>query len=197
MGENRKHLCPCGSGRRMKACCRTLQHATKLELEETALRLSKEGRHREAIEVFEKRLALSPNNPMIWNDLGNEYGAVGQFEEALVALKRGYAIDPKYPLPLYNLGVHTLAHCKELEKAGLADKAKFHDMVLEAIGYFNAFLERDPDHADCHQSIATAYRMIHDTHRAGAHTLEALRLNPGLQMPAKGLLKRALSLLSR
>jgi tetratricopeptide (TPR) repeat protein len=134
---------------------------------------------------------------MIWNDLGNEYAAACQFEEALAALKRGYAIDPKYPLPLYNLGVHTLAHCKELEKAGLVDKAKFQDMVSEAIGYFSTFLEKDPDHADCHQSIATAYRMVHDKHRAGAHTLEALRLNPDLQIPAKGLLKKAAGLLSR
>jgi tetratricopeptide (TPR) repeat protein len=181
----------------MKVCCRTLTRVTKSSLENMALQLSKEGRHSEACEMFEKRVALSPDNPMIWNDLGNEYAAAGQFEKAISALKRGHAAYPDYPLPLYNLGKHTLDRCQELQNAGVADQAQVHTMASEAIRYFNACLERDPGNADCHRNIAIAYRMIRDTEAAGAHMMEALRLNPELRPPAKGLLGRTLKLLSK
>jgi hypothetical protein len=39
--------------------------------------------------------------------------------------------------------------------------------------------------------------MIRDTEAAGAHMMEALRLNPELRPPAKGLLGRTLKLLSK
>ena len=32
MGNKNKHLCPCGSGKRMKLCCRVVAHTMKLSL---------------------------------------------------------------------------------------------------------------------------------------------------------------------
>ncbi len=183
MGERNRHLCPCGSGKRMKECCRSDARATKVRLEQTALRLAEEGKHAEAAKVLEERVALSPRNPMIWNDLGNAYAAAGELDKALAALKRAHEVDPEYPLPLYNLGLYTLERCRQLE-ADHASDADVRAMAEEAIEYFQASLARDPDNAACHQNIAIAYRIVKDAQRAGAHVVEALRLNPALELPA-------------
>ncbi|HEY5380908.1 MAG TPA: tetratricopeptide repeat protein [Acidobacteriaceae bacterium] len=187
MGEHKKHLCPCGSGKHLRACCGRPSSNAKLELEETAWRLSKEGKHREACEVFERRVALSPDNPMIWNDLGNEYAAAGEMDKALAALKRAHEVFPAYPLPLYNLGKYTLDRCAELQQAGSSAKARLHDLAAEAIGYFKQSLERDPDNAACHQNLAIAYALTDDADKARAHTMEALRLDPSLKQPLRQL----------
>lgn len=185
MGEHKKHLCPCGSGKHLRACCAKPSSSTKLELEQTAWSLSKAGKHREACEVFERRVALSPDNPMIWNDLGNEYAAAGELDKALSALKRAHEVFPAYPLPLYNLGKYTLDRCQELQKELEHDdpsaQARLQELAAEAIGYFNQSLERDPDNAACHQNIAIAYALAQDAEKAEVHTREALRLDPSLE----------------
>jgi Flp pilus assembly protein TadD len=61
------------------------------------------GMHAEAAEVLVERARLSPGNPMIWNDLGVEYMAAGQPDEATAAFTRAHKVFPQYPLPLYNL----------------------------------------------------------------------------------------------
>src|ERR1700736_2876689 len=178
MGQHKQHLCPCGSRKHKKACCQQLPRGTKVELEETARRLSKAGRHLEACEVLEQRAALSPDNPMIWNELGNEYAAAGQLENALAALKRGHEGCPDYPLPLYNLGKHLLDRCLELRSAGSADELQIHAMAADAIKYFKASLERDSENAACHHNLAIAYRVVEDLPGASAHMIESLRLDP-------------------
>ena len=196
MVERNKHLCPCGSGKRMKLCCRSISKGNKIGLEEKALRLSKAGMHVEACQAFEQRAALSPTNPMIWNDLGNEYAAAGQIDKAISALKRARELDSSFPLPLYNLGVHTLNRCVELKRAGVATKAEIQAMAEEAIGYFNASLEKDPDNAACHQNIATAYGLTKDARSASAHAMEALRLTPASKRLPNRLLEKAKRLFS-
>ena len=195
MGEHKKHLCPCGSGKHLRACCGTPSSDAKLELEEEAWRLSKEGKHREACEVFERRVALSPDNPMIWNDLGNEYAAAGELDKALLALKRAHEVFPAYPLPLYNLGKYTLDRCQELQKElqndGPSAQARLQELAAEAISYFKQSLELDPDNAACHQNIAIAYALAQDAEKARVHTMEALRLDPSLKQPLKQLTAKA------
>jgi len=195
VGEHKKHLCPCGSGKHLRACCGTPSSDAKLELEEEAWRLSKEGKHREACEVFERRVALSPDNPMIWNDLGNEYAAAGELDKALLALKRAHEVFPAYPLPLYNLGKYTLDRCAEvqleLQEADPSAQARLREMAAEAIGYFKLSLERDPENAACHQNLAIAYALIEDAERAEVHTMEALRLDPSLKRSLKRLSGKA------
>ena len=190
MGERNLHLCPCGSGKRMKQCCRTPAKASKIALEQAAQRLSTAGQHAAACEALEKRAALSPNNPMIWNDLGNEYAAAGQLEQAIAALKRARHVDPTYPVPLYNLGVHTLARCVELQKSGAGSVAEIEALAREAIDYLNASLAKDPDNAACHQNLVTAYGLVNEPGKASAHMVEALRLTPApARLPARVLKK--------
>ena len=152
------------------------QRASKQELEEAAWALSREGRHVEACAFFERRAALSPENPMIWNDLGNEYAAAGQFQKAMLTLTRAHALAPEYPLPLYNLGKHALDRCQALRAEGAA-KIEIDSLLVDAINWLNASLDRDPENADCHRNIAIAYGLIQDAESAGEHMMEAVRLN--------------------
>jgi Flp pilus assembly protein TadD len=177
MGEHNKHLCPCGSGKRRKLCCRTSEKASKMVLEQKALRLAQAGDHSAACEALEQRVALSPGNPMIWNDLGNEYAAAGQLDRAISALKRALQVDSTFPLTHFNLGVHTLNRCLEMQKSGAA-KVDTDEIAWEAIGFFNKTLVTNPDNAACHQNLATAYKIVQDTKQARTHMLEALRLTP-------------------
>ena len=109
---------------------------------------------------------------MIWNDLGNEYAAAGDLTKAMSALQRAHAVDPDYPLPLYNLGKHILDRYRELAGSGTNEPG----MLAEAIDYFCRSLGKDPNNADCHRNLAIAYQAAGDTLKASTHVMEALRL---------------------
>lgn len=87
MSRNRQQ-CPCGSGKDMRRCCGAPSSQTKLELEASVRRLSEMGMHAEAAQVLSERARLSPQNPMVWNDLGVEYVAARQPEEARESFTR-------------------------------------------------------------------------------------------------------------
>jgi tetratricopeptide (TPR) repeat protein len=189
MGKNNKHLCPCGSGKRMKECCREISRSTKpmtssikLAMRINAESLAKAGKHSEAIEILEKLLARSPRNPLIWNDLGVQYEAAGQIDKALIALRRGHAIEPTYPPTLYNLGKFTLDRYMSLDEAGLATETEKQDMLAEAISFLNAYLDRDPESADGHYWIALAYGLNEDERMSLAHTTTAIRLKQTVEV---------------
>ena len=175
MGKRNEHLCPCGSGKRMKLCCRTPAKAALVALEESSLRLAAGRPACGSLQALEQRVALSPTNPMIWNDLGNEYAAAGQPEKAIAALKRARQVDPTFPLPLYNLGIHTLDRCVALQQSPEASTRQAEEMAWEAIGYFNASLVNDPDNAACHPKPGEGFRLrSRNPVRPWAHAMEAI-----------------------
>jgi tetratricopeptide (TPR) repeat protein len=133
---------------------------------------------------------------MIWNDLGNQYAAAGQLDKAIAALKRARQLDSAFPPPIYNLGVHTLNRCLQQQKAGLASKAETEEMAWEAIGYFNTSLAHDPNNADCHRNLATAYGLVKEPSKASKHAMEALRLTPASERLPNRLLEKAKKLFS-
>jgi predicted Zn-dependent protease len=190
MANKQKHLCPCGSGKRAKVCCREVSRnaklamtpSIKLEMRRTVESLAKEGRHSEASEILEKLVALSPRNPLIWNDLGVQYEAAGQIDKAFTALKRGHAIDSTYPPTLYNLGKFTLDYFVRLHETGYATKDS-HKMLVEAIRFLNAYLDRDPENADGHYNLALAYGLNQNEDRALVHAEIALKLKGPSKAP--------------
>ncbi|WP_213807686.1 hypothetical protein [Granulicella sp. dw_53] len=163
----------------MLATARGTQLSTtsvKLAMRRDAERLAAAGRHLEASEVLEKLAARSPRNPLIWNDLGVQYRAAGRMDEAFVALRRAHAVDSSYPPTLYNLGRFTLDRAVSLREGGVSAEVEVQGMLMEAIGYLNANLDRDPENVDGHRCIAFAYRMRRDERMAEAHMVVAVRL---------------------
>jgi tetratricopeptide (TPR) repeat protein len=194
MGNKNKHLCPCGSGKRMKLCCgvsRTaklsLTPSKKLEMRRRVEELDRAGQHLEACEILGQLLAVSPRNPLIWNDLGVQYEASGQTDKALDALRRAYLCDSTYPPISYNLGKFTLDRFIRLHKAGELTQAEGQKLLEKAAEFLNANLDRDPDNADAHYNLALVYALGQDECRAQLHMTVALRMNQDLEPPSEWL----------
>jgi tetratricopeptide (TPR) repeat protein len=195
MGNKNKHLCPCGSGKRMKLCCGvahttkpSLTPSEKLEMRRKVEELDRAGQLLEACEILGQLLAVSPRNPLIWNDLGVQYEASGQTDKALDALRRGYLCDSTYPPILYNLGKFTLDRFIRLHKAGELTQAEGQQLLEKAAEFLNANLDRDPDNADAHYNLALVYALGQDERRAQVHMTVALRMNQDLEPPSEWLL---------
>ena len=162
----------------MRRCCGVTSSQKKLDLEATAKRLSDAGMHAEAAQVLSERARLSPKNPMIWNDIGVEYVADGQIEEAHAAFRRALKALADYPPSLYNLGRLAMERCA-------AEQAKEHpsrEMVLkfaaQGIQYLEGSLYSDPRHVQTHTALSVVYGVIGDAIRAKLHMKEASELRP-------------------
>lgn len=195
MAENNRHLCTCGSGKRAKLCCgkptRTMKLSVtprmKLEMRQQVEKLDLAGRHAEACEILNHLLAVSPKNPLIWNDLGVQYEASGQSDQALEALRRGHLCDSTYPPILYNLGKFTLDKFIRLQNSRKLTESEGSDLLRKAATFLNANLDRDPDNADAHYNLALVYALSGDMGRAHIEMTVALRMKQELQLPSDWL----------
>jgi tetratricopeptide (TPR) repeat protein len=197
MAKKNQQLCPCRSGKRLQLCCRkipgtklpSLTPGRKLEMRREVDRLDLAGRHREACEILAQLLAISPRNPLIWNDLGIQYEACGQTENALDALRRGHLCDATYPPILYNLGKFTLDKFIRLRNAGALGPADGQELLQQAAEFLNANLDRNPENADAHHNLALVHALGRDEARAKAHLTIASRLRQDSEPPLEWLLR--------
>jgi tetratricopeptide (TPR) repeat protein len=195
MSNQERHLCICGSGKRAKLCCgklaRTIKLSltprVKLEMRRQVEKLDLAGRHLEACEILNQLLAASPQNPLIWNDLGVQYEACGQTDSALEALRRGHLCDSTYPPILYNLGRFTLDKFVRLQNSGKSTESEGSELLRKSAEFLNANLDRDPDNADAHYNLALVYALSGDPSRAQIEMTLALRLRQELQLPSEWL----------
>ncbi len=134
--------------------------------------------HAEAAQALIERARLSPQNPLVWNDLGVEHVAARQLEEAHEAFTRALRAVPNYTPSLYNLARLAMNHC-------VAEKAKEHPaedrtraFASEAIRYLEASLHKDSLDHRTHAALSAAYTYIGDTVWAHFHSREASELNP-------------------
>jgi len=59
----------------------------------------------QAIENYEKALAIQPNNADVRTDLGTAYWYTGNADQAIASFEKALAIRPNHPGTLFNLGV--------------------------------------------------------------------------------------------
>lgn len=183
MSKKVKQRCPCGSGKVLKQCCGKPSSEKKLELEKEARRFSAFGMHAEACEALEERASLSPENPLIWNDLGVQRAAAGQPDEALIAFKRALEAFPEYPAALYNLGKLSFDRCVEEQRirGRQTQDDQIKGLATEAVKYLQASIAIDPSLACAHELLYRAFGVLGDRQKASSHLSQALRLNPGLR----------------
>lgn len=134
--------------------------------------------HAQAAQALSERAKLSPNNPMIWNDLGVEYIAAGQSAEAQEAFMRAHKAFPEYPLPLYNLGRLAMGRCIEEQTGQHPSLDLTHKFAIEAIRYLTESLSKDPLLCPAHALLAAAYTVVGDETRSRLHLQEASQLSP-------------------
>jgi len=59
----------------------------------------------QAIDYYQKALAITPNNADVRTDLGTAYWYTGDPDKAIASFEKALAIDPKHPGTLFNLGI--------------------------------------------------------------------------------------------
>jgi cytochrome c-type biogenesis protein CcmH/NrfG len=63
------------------------------------------GKHPQAIEAYQKSLALDENRPNIWTDLGVMYRRAGQPKKAVDSFDRALSINNRHETAMFNKGV--------------------------------------------------------------------------------------------
>ena len=74
------------------------------------------GKHKEAIECFDKALTISPDLDNIWVNKGITLTRLSLIEEALTCFEKAVELNPKVPLNWYNYG-HSLSNLERFEES--------------------------------------------------------------------------------
>src|SRR5512135_1877463 len=88
-------------------------------------------RFAEAIEAYDKALALDPKNVNVLVDQGTCYRGIGKFDKAVEQYHKAIKIDPKFPTAHRNLGV-VLAFDLHNKKEGLQEFQKYLELAPNA-----------------------------------------------------------------
>ena len=65
---------------------------------------AEEGKHADAANEFQAAIKSQPNNPDLYENLGDEYRSMSQLEAAASAYRKGLELGPANPIAMYNLG---------------------------------------------------------------------------------------------
>ncbi len=103
--------------------------------------LSKNGRIPEALAQYDTALKMSPEDPLIWYDVGNAHASLGDWDEAISDYRHALQFTPDKPNLLNNLGCALMAK----------------NQLPEAIASIEAALKAKPDFAYAHNSLGTAF----------------------------------------
>lgn len=74
----------------------------------------------QAIDYYQKALALQPNDADVWTDLGTSYWYTGDADKALANFRKSLALRPNHPGTLFNLGIVEWQGKKDPKAAVLA-----------------------------------------------------------------------------
>lgn len=121
-----------------------------------------------AIEEQRRLTQERPDDPGVWNDLGNLFGLARRQAEAEEAYRKAVELDPKRVSALFNLGLLE-------QQQGRSN---------EALEHFRKVVEIEPGHAWAHYQIGAIDEKRGDkTHAIKAYA-EAFALDPQLAFPA-------------
>jgi tetratricopeptide (TPR) repeat protein len=189
---SRNGPCPCGSGRKYKACCGRLD-TRSAELAQLVA-LMDTGRHAELEATARALLETQPNAGFLWQLLGVALGKQGK--DALPALARAAQCRPEDAVAHLNLG-NALGRSGRLAEARASyaraltlrpDFAEAHNNladVLSELGQFDEALascrralEAKADYAEAHQNAGKALGRLGRFDEAAASCRRALELRP-------------------
>jgi tetratricopeptide (TPR) repeat protein len=201
---SRNDPCPCGSGRKYKACCGRLAPATRgaeppsvdarsAELGRLAA-LMDAGRYAELEVAAREVLEMQPNAGFVWQLLAVALGKQGK--DALQTLARAAQCLPDDAVAHLNLG-NALGRSGRLKEASASyaqalairpDFAEAHsnlsDVQLElgqldeAVGSCRRALEAKPAYAEAHQNLGKVLGRLGRFDEAAASCRRALELRP-------------------
>lgn len=100
------------------------------------------GQHARALELIKAAIQRNARNPHYHANLAHVLQALGNLDEAAVALERAFALDPSMVAALTNFGVVR-------QQQGRLD---------EAVAAYRRSVELRPDYADAYYNLATALK---------------------------------------
>ncbi len=103
-----------------------------------------QGRFREAIPEYQKAVADNPKDVDSWNDLGLALHYTGRSGEALDALRRGAAADPRYQRVLLSLGFVSLQRNRREEARAAWERLISIDPSTSLAEEARKFLKKTP-----------------------------------------------------
>jgi tetratricopeptide (TPR) repeat protein len=128
-----------------------------------AAALQADGRPRDAIEHYQRAIALQPDYAPAYNNLGVARRAAGDLDQAIAAYERAVAMKPEYPDAHYNLA------------NALLDKNK----PQEAEEHFRIALQSIPDSAGVRNNLGIALAAAGKGDDAVAAFRTAVAADPG------------------
>jgi len=121
--------------------------------------------------LFERALAVTQNNYVAHNNLGQYLLKQGRLTEAIGHFKKAIEINPKFELANLNLGV-------ALSQQGKID---------EAIRYYTKALQLKPDFVDAYNNLGNAFYRQAKYETAIANYMHAIRLNSKYEEAYNGI----------
>ncbi len=128
-----------------------------------ANRLYAEGEYTESAEKLQWLIGRYPENPRLFNNLGNVYFKQGRLQEARDQYGRALELNPGYAIATVNLAVLSL-------KSGRTE---------EALQTFHQNLATYPDYPDGHNGLGVCELQQGRTEAAMNHFRQAIDLNGG------------------
>jgi tetratricopeptide (TPR) repeat protein len=135
------------------------------------LELSQPTQARLGVGYYRAALALRPESPGVWTNLGNALLKAGEPAEALAAQQKAVALKPDYADAHLNLG-------NALEASGRPDKA---------ITAYREAIRLKPDFYGAHHNLGGALKMVGRLDEAMAAYREAIRIWEGYAPAHDGL----------
>ncbi|HEY4970180.1 MAG TPA: sulfotransferase [Steroidobacteraceae bacterium] len=175
MKAHRNEPCPCGSGKRYKACCGRLAAAPQRLPAEPLAHFNlgnasaRVGRLDEARASYGQALAFHPDFAEAHQNLGKVLLESGQFEAAAASCRRALELKPDLPEAHNALGIASMKQANALRSIGHLDAA------VEA---YRRVLQLQPDLVAAHTALGTALRLQQRTVECEASCTSALDLDP-------------------
>jgi predicted O-linked N-acetylglucosamine transferase (SPINDLY family) len=173
---------------------------------QTALQLSREGKHAAAERVCRQILSVNPSDALVWCHLGTTALAANRLDEAVHAYQQAVRHRPSFPEALNNLAV-TLMRQNRVDEAleafnraaevkpgwaepfiSLANYYTTNDRSDDAIAALGRAVRAEPGNPEVHNLLGSALGRIGMIAPAMRHFLEAVRLNPRFAVAHSNLL---------
>ncbi|HEY8102110.1 MAG TPA: tetratricopeptide repeat protein [Burkholderiaceae bacterium] len=210
----RNDPCPCGSGKKYKACCGvtgsvSMQqsiHAPVPGMMAQALHLCQIGMLREAEVLYRDVLTMHPTNADALNNLGLIAVQSGRLEEAHDDFQRAIKVNPNQALFHLNLG-NVLQDLRRIDDARRAFrrcielKPDLHEAynnlaillhkeghLLEAVALLKTALKHKPDFPEALNNLGTLYKDLGELDEAAACFRRAVQLKPDYDAAHSNLL---------